>query len=306
MTARRGFALLAAVWLMVGIAAIGLEVSWLARSRRLAIANAIEGEQARAAASAGLEQARAHLARALAISRVDALADPWRYLDAGASDSVGVARYEFQINDDAAFLDVNVASEAMLARLFVACGADLPSATTAAARIADWRDADQLRRAHGAEREDYLAAAARVLPRDAAVQSVAELDDVLEMPAASWRCVRPRLAVHGAGLVNPNTAPSEVLQALPGVSALVASAIVAARRDGPLHDWREFLAAVPAGMRGNLELNAEALQRLLVYQTNVVRVISAASLDASPVHVVAEALVRRTGGTAFTEWRSFR
>ena len=51
MTTRRGFALMASVWLMVAIAAVAFEVSWLTRVRRLAAANVLEDTQARAASA---------------------------------------------------------------------------------------------------------------------------------------------------------------------------------------------------------------------------------------------------------------
>lgn len=305
MTARRGIALLAAVWLVVAIGALSLEVSWLTRTRRLATLNALESEQARSAAIAGLAHARGRLTRALGAAGNDALADPWGAVLGGASDTLGTAVYAFEVQDDGALLDVNRATEAMLARLFSACGADARDATAAAAHIADWRDADNVRRVGGAERDDYLAAGARMLPANAEVQRVSELDDLLNLPRA-WSCVRPLLTVHGAGLVNPNTAPSEVLQALPGLTANAAQAIVAARHAGRVREWRDLLAALPPGSRAGVEREADALQRLLVYETHVVHVTSEARVASGPTSVVAEALMQRMGRTVFTAWRSFR
>lgn len=304
---RRGFALMATVWLMVAITAVSLEVSWLARSRRLATANVLEGEQARVAALSGLDHAHARLAGAIASSGNDALADPWRWIADSVSASLGAARYTFRMVDAAASLDVNDATEDMLARLFVGCGASSAEASAAADRIADWRDPDQLRRMHGAERDDYLAAGSRQLPRDAAVLSVAELDDLLDMPVVPWACARALLSVGARTQVNPNTAPVPVLQALPGMDATAARAIVAARGSGRrLHDFREFVGAAPAAYRSTLEAHAEQLQRLLVFQTSLVRVTSTATVDGSPVRVVAESLMRRAGATVFVEWQVIR
>lgn len=305
MTARRGFALVASVWLVVGITAVALEVSWLARTRRLQVANAADAVVARAAARSGLEHARARLVQALRPTADDALADPWRWpMDGGSA--LGAAQYTFTVRDEASTLNVNASDEATLARLFVACGADLPVAEQAAARLADWTDADQLRRTRGAERADYVAVGARAVPRDGAVPSVAELDDVLELPVAPWACVRPLLSTGGAARVNPNTAPVALLQALPGIDAVGASAIVAGRRGGRLRDFRELVAAVPPGHRAGMEQNAEWLQRQLVYRVDVVRVVSEASVAGSPVRIRAEALMRRTGSSVFTAWRVFR
>lgn len=304
---RRGFALLSSLWLMVAIASVALEISWLARTRRLATANALDAEQARAAAYAGAEHARSRLTAALAIAGNDALADPWRFVGASGDVALERSRYIFDVRDDAATLDVNRATTVMLAQLFRACGADAADAARAADRIADWRDADTTRRALGAERADYLAVNARAVPTDGSVQAIPELDDVLDMPREAWRCVRPLLSVSGNGLINPNTAPVEVLQALPGISAPAAHALVAHRRTrGRMREFRELLAAAPAGYRSAIEANASALRPWLTYRTDVMRVTSRGRVEGSPVSVTVESLMRRAGASVFVEWQAER
>ena len=90
MTRRRsGFALMAALWLVVLVGVTGYELSVRSRARRLAVANALETVQANAAAEAALETADAGLA--LLLKRQSQ--DPWddlrgfRVLD-GNSDYV--------------------------------------------------------------------------------------------------------------------------------------------------------------------------------------------------------------------------
>ena len=311
MTPRRGFALLASVWLMVAIAAVAMEASWLARVRRLATANVLEEAQARAAADAGLEHARARLARALS-DRGDVgavgLVDPWRFA-AGASDTVamGSARYVFSVRDDGATFDVNRAGEDEVRRLLVACGADDALAARTAQRIADWRDPDTHRRSQGAERTEYLAAGARDLPRDADVQRVSELDGVLEMPAVPWSCARAALSVGGVGQVNVNTAPRDVLRALPGMSEAGVEVLLASRRDGArIGNFVEFTERIPPALREGVMRASDRLLPRLSYDTYAVRVHSEGWVQGSPVRVSAEALMVRGGGTVFVQWREFR
>ncbi len=311
MTTRRGFALMASVWLMVAIAAVAFEVSWLTRVRRLAAANVLEDTQARAAAESGLEHARARLARALgAPGAMDAaaLTDPWRFA-VGASDTVTLenVRYVFSVTDDGATLDVNRAGEDDLQRLFVACGADDALASRTAQRIADWRDLDTHRRAQGAESAEYLAAGVRDLPRDGDVQRVGELDGVLEMPEVPWRCARRVLSVGGVGQVNVNTAPREVLRALPGMSEAGAEALLASRRDGArIGNFVEFAERIPPALREGVMRASDRLLPRLSYDTYAVRVHSEGWVQGSPVRVSAEALMVRGGGTVFVQWREFR
>ena len=52
MSNERGFALIAALWLVVAMSTVGLQLSLSARHRRLAAANTIEAAQSRAAAVA--------------------------------------------------------------------------------------------------------------------------------------------------------------------------------------------------------------------------------------------------------------
>lgn len=307
MRSHRGFALLASVWLMVAIASVGLEIAWLARTRRLATLNTLDATRARAGATAGLEHARARLADALTRAGGDALADPWRWAVGGDSVDIGTARYTYRMRDDGAALDVNRATEPMLTRLFAACGADALAAMQGAQRVADWRDPDTARRAHGAERSDYLAMAARTLPSDGPVRSVTELDDVAGLPVQPWACVRPRLQVGGAGRVNPNTAPVEVLSALPGFSLVTAQAVVVARSSGAaVRNFGELVASVPGALRGDILRNAAELHAVLVYQSELVRVASVGRVTGSPVQVRAEALMRRNGGTVFVDWQEYR
>lgn len=303
MTARRGTALLAAVWLTVAIGALALEVSWMMRTRRLATLNAMEIEQAQATALAGLEHARGQLVRALHDTRGNAFADPWRLTNDTGQGTLEHSAYVFHLVDDGARLDINRATEAMLARLFAACGADAPHAITGAARIADWRDADNVRRLHGAERNDYLARGARRLPADADIQSIDHLDGILERPQA-WACARSMLTTRGEGFINPNTAPREVLRALPGVDDATARAIVDARRTQRLYNWRDVLSVVPPGPRAALEREQDALQRLLIYETRVIHVTSDARLISGSAHARVEALMQRMGSTVFTVWRT--
>ena len=66
MKARRdGFVLIAALWLLVALGAVGLDVSLRSRSRRLAAANLVDETRARGAAFAGAEYARSRLTSAM-------------------------------------------------------------------------------------------------------------------------------------------------------------------------------------------------------------------------------------------------
>ena len=159
---------MAALWLVVLVGVTGYELSVRARTRRLAVANALEFIQARAAAEAGLESARSVLEQRLRqpfASRVrstaDAAIDPLGDLSLIRADTLalGNVRESTDIQDAGAFLQINRATEDDVRRFLIALPMDASAADRAAQRILDWRDPDSFRRAHGAEREDYLKAA---------------------------------------------------------------------------------------------------------------------------------------------------
>lgn len=69
---RKGFVLMAALWLLVALSAVGLDAALRHRARRLAAANLLDVTRMRAAASAGTEYARSRLTSAM-LGRADEL-----------------------------------------------------------------------------------------------------------------------------------------------------------------------------------------------------------------------------------------
>jgi general secretion pathway protein K len=305
---RRGFALIAAIWLMVALSALGLEVALLARTRRVAAANAAEGERARAAAEAGLEHARARLTRRLAgandPSTADATAsrDPWRAFDRVLPDTVALddERYFVRIDDAGARVNLNVATEAQLRRLFAALRIDAGKADQLAQAIADWRDADDLARARGAEREAYLKAGLPTLPRNAPLVRVEELRDLYGMTPAIFSAVSPHVTVRGSGQVNVNTAGRAVLLSLPGVGEEIAATALRLRAGGVAISSLEQLAtALSPGARNQLLDAAAELLPQVTFETRELEVTSEGWVAGSPVRSRVSGLFVRGGGAIF-------
>ena len=302
MRRERGFALIAALWLLVALSALALEVSLVARERRLAAANTIEGTQARAAAAAGLEHARARLAAMLERGALD----PWRRVDSVfAGDlALGEARYRVTLRDAAVALNLNRATETELRRLLVALRVDAGQADGVAQSIMDWRDPDDLRRARGAEREDYLRDGAPLLPRNGPLQSLDELRYIKGMTPEILAQARPCLTLLGTGQVNLNAAPRPVLLALPGIGEEAAGVLL--RHQGsrhPLHSLADLSLELSAGARAALEAETSALLARVTFETREVEAVSDGWADGSPVRVHAHGLLVRARDVAFLVWR---
>jgi general secretion pathway protein K len=182
---RRGFALVATVWISAVLALACLEL--LAASRRGSTTAWRLQEQARAVAAA--EAGIAIGAQALLGS-----AAPPERIERGFEGS----DLRITIEAESDRIDLNTAPRARLRALLARVAANEGEADRLLAAIEDWRDADDARRDGGAELDDYLRAGAAVLPRDADFESVAELVDVAGFDAERVAALAPSLTVYGS------------------------------------------------------------------------------------------------------------
>jgi general secretion pathway protein K len=312
----RGFALLAALWLLVVLSVVGLELSLHTRDARRTAANAGDYTRARAAAEAGLEHARARLARLLRehgpdAGRIDprSALDPWAAERNQLPDSVlmGAARYSVHLREVGTALNLNRATEEELFRLLLALSVDAGRAEQVAQSAMDWRDADDFRRARGAERDDYLRAGSERLPRNAPFEEVGELRYVRGVTPELFALVSPYLTVLGSGRVNLNSANRPVLLALPGMSEEAVAVVMRTRSEGrPIGNLFELSNELSSEARSLLVAD---LPRLVARTTTEVRELEVRSVGWTgdgPVRVQAEALIARGGENAFQVWRRIR
>lgn len=246
MSSRRGFALIGALWFVVLLSGIALEFSLAARDIRAGTMNAHDAVMARAAAEAGI--AHAHAALNLELRRAALRArqaggavstwtqDPWGDLEPLLPDTLVMAdqRTLVRLRDAGSLLNINLATEDEVRRFFVALRIDGREADRLSQSIADWRDSDDLHRARGAERDDYLEAGAPVLPGNGRFRDVRELRWVLGMTSNTYKRVAPWLTTVGSGRINLRTAGRPVLLALPGMTEEAVAWIIRLRRD----PWR--------------------------------------------------------------------
>ena len=311
---RRGFALMAALWLLVAISTVSLQLSVIAWGRRLSTINGLESVRAAAAAESGIEHARARLARAIAHGGGGeswndpvSVLDPWHRAAATIHDSVAMAdgaTYRTHVTDLGAMLNINRVTEDELRAFFTAKAIDAVTVDGLAQAIIDWRDEDDFRRLRGAERDDYLKAGARELPRNGPFESVDEWRFVRGMSSAILSTVRDDLTVFGSGQVNVNTAGVPVLMSVSGITLLAAESIVQAQRaDRRIENVQQLTDRLSGQARASLERAlATALPRL-TFDTHEVLVTSEGWIVGSPVHVREQAVIARGGNTAFVTWR---
>jgi general secretion pathway protein K len=310
---RDGFALMAALWLVVIVGVTGYELSVRSRVRRLAVANALEKVAADAAADAALETVRAALENRLAHpldarsrSLADAALDPWGDLTFLRDDTLhlGDERAWAHGYDAGTRLNLNRATEGDIRRLLSAIPLDAGEADRLAQRIMDWRDADSFRRSRGMERDDYLRSGARVLPANAEFSQVAELRDVDGVTAELYARLAPYFTVSGTGQVNLNAAPRVVLASLPGLGDEAIAMILRARQGSrPLRSMEELTQRLSAGAREAIAEAGNDLSGRVTFDVREVVVTGEGWLEGSPLRSPAEAVFARGGDALFTVWR---
>lgn len=240
MKARRGVALLAALWIVVAIAAVALQFSIEAHERRTIGLLASERGQQRALALGAFALVQAQLEQALRVTpsgsnvQLFRSSDPWLDIDSLYSVPVTVDSTEVDVvaQDLGEKLNVNSASEVELTQFFSYLLKDLTTATALAQSIMDWRDADSLPRLHGAERDDYVKAEMLALPTNAPFREVDDLQNVMGMTPDIYALASPYLTTRGNGLVNINTAPAPVLRSLIGMTDPILNTILQMRSQG--------------------------------------------------------------------------
>ncbi len=312
----RGFALIAALWLLVVLSAIGLEFSLQARQRRLAAINVVDEARARAAAEAGLEHVRARMEALLQRAErlqgplaPEQLADPWGRLGSvlPAEVALGDQRYRVALRDVNAALNLNRASEEELRRLFTALRIDFGRADEIAQAVLDWRDEDDLHRPRGAERPYYLRHGSPVLPRNGPFADLSELLHVRGMTPEIYEQVRPYLTLLGTGRVNLNAAEPPVLLALPGMSDEAVAVLLRYRRQGRrLGNLFELGQELSPGAERLLVSQLPRLVSRTTVVTHEVEVRSEGWTEGGQLRSEVEGLLVRGGGSAFLVWRRMR
>lgn len=330
-TDRRGFVIVAVLWLMVALGAVGLDQSLRNRTERLAAANAIDEARARSVALAGAEYARSRLTAALLeradelrsqgrrsrtrsmgrlFGRSDPFEDPWRVPEelVVSEGALGDARFTLRVRDRGALLNVNEVDYESL-RSFFALGlrVDAADADAIANAIVDWRDPDDLPWPGGGEREEYLEEGRPVLPANRGFADVEELQFVRGMTPEILAQASPYLTVFGSDDINLNAAPEPVLLAIPGMTEAAAAAIVDLRESGvtPRSDG-ELFEVLGDALAGPLRRQGRDFERRVDFTTSEVEILSRGWIEGSPVSVVARTVVTRSDDGALVIWEAVR
>lgn len=222
---RGGFALLAVLWVIVGLAALEMVLSLSARQGIAAAHNRVSLARAAWRAEGCLERTRAVIAAALTAAltasetRTDSRgASPWDTLDRAVRHSPLVVAAGCDITVEAAgtTIDLDDVDEEMLHHVLTSLHVSPGCADSLADALFDWRDPDDVPRTHGAERAWYEEHG-RALPRNGALADLRELGRVRGFDTLMAHVPAPD-SIFGVepGRISLSHAPPLVLAALPG------------------------------------------------------------------------------------------
>lgn len=250
--ARRGFALPAVLWVIVGVAAVSLVGTVAARDAVAAAQNRVDHLRAAWRAEGCLEIARATITEGLADGDHAPIA--WTGLDSLLNRSVLLrgTGCDIAAHPSGGALDVNAASAEQLQRLFLAAGARQSEADSLTGALLDWRDRDEEPRPTGAEQSWYRTRG-ELPPRDGPIGDVAELQRIRGMRDLPG--IDTLLGVD-PGRIPLTRAPLAVIASLPGIGDEAIARVTEMRLRG--EQPRDLLALAASLSR---EARAEMLAR---------------------------------------------
>lgn len=326
---RRGVAMLAALWLVVGITIVALDFSLAAKERRALGIAAADRARASAAALGAFALTRAQLEYALRagpqstagnVGRLQS-SDPWLGVDSLYSGVEMVDRLPVVVEaaDLGAKLNINALSETELRTFFSYLLGDYVVSDQLAQSISDWRDVDDIARPKGGERDDYIKAGLLRLPANQDFRDLEELLDVKGMTPQIYALVRPYFTTVGAAQVNLNSAPVAVLRVLPGMTDEILSRILQFRARGArITSVAEVMPPARGGMSDRVAAAMQAQSRSAQSQMSAragvmtqqveLTILAQASVAAKPVRlrvVLARANIngQPAAGVLNEEWR---
>jgi len=299
----RGFVMLAVLWVMVGVDAIGLGLALMARRAADAAHNRRAETIAQWLAEGCASRAEAAIGKALthrddnSASAADVARVAWARLDAAvaAFPDLSGAPCALTIRPTGITIDINTADGSLFTRLFEALGNPPAVADSLADALLDWRDGDDVPRQSGAEAAWYLARG-RIPPRNASFGDMRELTRVRGFEAL--------VGLDSVLGIDPDRvvldrAPLAVVAALPGFTVEAVSHIADHRaRGAPVPDLLSLGAELSPAGRSALLADYQNLVRLTTSEPDAWLITARAVAGAPPVTFVLELRLVRAGDRA--------
>lgn len=237
---RRGFIMVAALWLLAGLAGLASLASLYIAQSAAAVMAVGGAAQLEMLTTAGVELAAYELYSSNLVRRPT---------HGGFNFKLANSSIAVEYMSEAARINLNMAPRSMIAGLFTALGASPEDAGLFANRVAVWRSAS----AESASSDDgaYRSAGLNYLPRHGPFNSVDELLLVAGLPTELVQRALPFFTVYsGMADINVMDAAPEVVAALPGMSPLRLTSFIDQRASLPSDDPVAVLGALGGNQPG--------------------------------------------------------
>ncbi len=222
----RGIALILVLWVIALLAVIAGSFVYGARNTALIAGNMVSIAKSRALADAGVHRGLYELAKPAND------AERWKGDGRAHVFSLQDAEIRLVMRDESAKIDINTTNDALFKGLLLSSGLGEEQANQILDAILDWRDADELTRPQGAERDRYEAMGLPYIPANAPFRTVDELQRVIGITPGVYRKLAGALTVFSRQVgINSTTAPRQVLLALPNVTEGDVDAYLAQRQE---------------------------------------------------------------------------
>jgi general secretion pathway protein K len=247
-----GFALLIVLWTLVLIAFVVLHLTASGRTEIRIADNLVDNAVAAAAADGGISEAIFNLSNPSPDQR-------WPLDGTAHLSTIGHSRVAVRLEDEAARVNPNLASPALMEALLRAVGSDPDSARRLAAAIADWVGSAPTPRPQEALSGDYRAAGLDYGPPGAPFETMDELGSVLGMTPALLAELRPHLTLFGPAEPTAAQADPMVAAALATIPQLTQAASPVGAAPTDLLTVRILAEAIGPG---NARVNRAAIARI--------------------------------------------
>jgi general secretion pathway protein K len=203
----RGFALIIVLWAFVLISLIVIHLTTSGRTELRIARNLAANAAAQAAADGAIYQAIFNL--------LDPQQDDRWPLDGGTHEfQLADSRVTVRLDDEAARINPNTASPALLEALLDVVAGNREQAAAVASAIAEWVGARKGSRPLSGGNPDYQAAGLDYGPPGEPLESIEELGRVRGMTPELLAALRPHLTLFGPAMPNAATADPVVAEAL--------------------------------------------------------------------------------------------
>lgn len=204
----QGVALIMVLWMIVVMMSLSATLLYAVKTETHMVTYARQTAQARAFADAATHYTvmQLFLPTDQRTIRLGGTPSTWTYGDYEA---------DIRVVGENGLIDINRADRELLRKVLEAVGIVDEAAESLLDRIEDFRDADDLKRLNGAEDADYEAAGLKYGAKDAGLQRIEELQQVIDLDQSTYQALSRYLSVHSfsSGL-NPLVAPRRILMIL--------------------------------------------------------------------------------------------